>query len=39
MTRFQEAQVLAAQDRKLLAMDVVKMLLPPSVNGCRRPRW
>src|SRR4029079_17338574 len=29
---FEEAQVLAAQDRKLLAMDVVKMLLPPSVD-------
>lgn len=27
-----EAQILAAQDRKLLAMDVVKMLLPPSVT-------
>ncbi len=30
---FEEAQVLAAQDRKLLAMDVVKMLLPPSVDA------
>jgi AAA-like domain len=30
---FQEAQVLATQDRKLLAMDVIKMLLPPSVNA------
>jgi hypothetical protein len=30
---FGEAQVLAAQDRKLLAMDVVKMLLPPSVGA------
>ena len=30
---FQEAEVLAAQDRKLLAMDVIKMLLPPSVNA------
>lgn len=29
---FDEAQVLAAQDRKLLAMDVVKMLLPASVD-------
>jgi hypothetical protein len=29
---FAEAQVLAAQDRKLLAMDVVKMLLPASVD-------
>lgn len=29
---FQEAMVLAAQDRKLLAMDVVKMLLPPSLD-------
>ncbi|NUR09520.1 MAG: hypothetical protein HOQ45_21255 [Nocardioidaceae bacterium] len=29
---FEEALVLAAQDRKLLAMDVVKMLLPPSVD-------
>ena len=25
--------MLAAQDRKLLAMDVIKMLLPPSVNA------
>ena len=30
---FQEAEVLAAQDRKLLAMDVVKMLLPPSLDA------
>lgn len=30
---FGEAQVLAAQDRKLLAMDVVKMLLPASVDA------
>ena len=30
---FAEAQVLAAQDRKLLAMDVIKMLLPPSVSA------
>ncbi len=30
---FLEAQVLAAQDRKLLAMDVVKMLLPPSLDA------
>ena len=30
---FQEALVLAAQDRKLLAMDVIKMLLPPAVNA------
>ncbi len=29
---FVEAQVMAAQDRKLLAMDVVKMLLPPSLD-------
>lgn len=29
----QEAEVLAAQDRKLLAMDVVKMLLPASVDA------
>jgi hypothetical protein len=28
-----EAQVLAAQDRKLLALDVVRMLLPPSLEG------
>lgn len=28
-----EAQVLASQDRKLLAMDVIKMLLPPSVDA------
>ena len=28
-----EAQVLAAQDRKLLAIDVVKMLLPPSLDA------
>lgn len=30
---FTEAEVLAAQDRKLLAMDVVKMLLPASVDA------
>jgi hypothetical protein len=30
---FQEAEVFAAQDRKLLAMDVVKMLLPASVDA------
>jgi hypothetical protein len=30
---FAEAEVLAAQDRKLLAMDVVKMLLPASVES------
>jgi hypothetical protein len=30
---FGEAQVLAAQDRKLLAMDVIKMLLPPAVSA------
>jgi hypothetical protein len=30
---FREAEVLAAQDRKLLAMDVVKMLLPASVDS------
>ena len=29
---FTEAEVLAAQDRKLLAIDVVKMLLPPSLD-------
>jgi hypothetical protein len=28
-----EAEVLAAQDRKLLGMDVVKMLLPPSLDA------
>jgi hypothetical protein len=28
-----EARVLAAQDRKLLAMDVIKMLLPPSLEA------
>jgi len=28
-----EAHVLARQDRKLLAMDVIKMLLPPSVDA------
>ncbi len=37
---FAEAQVLAAQDRKLLAIDVVKMLLPPVAGqDSRRPRW
>jgi hypothetical protein len=30
---FTEAEVFAAQDRKLLAMDVVKMLLPASVDS------
>jgi len=30
---YDEAHVLAAQDRKLLAMDVVKMLLPASVDA------
>ena len=30
---YAEAQVLAAQDRKLLAIDVVKMLLPPSLDA------
>ncbi|HET6915581.1 MAG TPA: ATP-binding protein [Acidimicrobiales bacterium] len=30
---YTEAGVLAAQDRKLLAMDVVKMLLPPSLDA------
>ena len=30
---FAEAEILAAQDRKLLAMDVVKMLLPASVTA------
>ena len=29
---FTEAEVLAAQDRKLLAIDIVKMLLPPSLD-------
>ena len=28
-----EAEILASQDRKLLAMDVVKMLLPPSLDA------
>jgi hypothetical protein len=31
--QLEEAKVLAAQDRKLLAMDVIKMLLPPAVAG------
>jgi hypothetical protein len=30
---FVEAEVLAAQDRKLLALDVVRMLLPPSLDA------
>ncbi|QCC78423.1 hypothetical protein E2C04_16695 [Nocardioides daphniae] len=30
---FAEAEVLAAQDRKLLAMDVIRMLLPASVDA------
>jgi hypothetical protein len=30
---YAEADVLASQDRKLLAMDVIKMLLPPSVDA------
>ncbi len=30
---FAEAEVLASQDRKLLAIDVVKMLLPPSLDA------
>jgi hypothetical protein len=30
---FAEAEVLAAQDRKLLALDVVRMLLPPSLDA------
>ena len=30
---FTEAEVLAAQDRKLLALDVVRMLLPPSLDA------
>ncbi|GAB3785517.1 ATP-binding protein [Nocardioides ungokensis] len=30
---FTEAEVMASQDRKLLAMDVVKMLLPASVDS------
>jgi hypothetical protein len=29
---FTEAEVLASQDRKLLAIDIVKMMLPPSVD-------
>jgi len=29
----EEARVLAAQDRKLLAMDVIRMLLPPSLDA------
>ena len=31
--RFEEAKVLAAQDRKLLALDIARMLLPPSVDA------
>lgn len=30
---YDEAKVLAAQDRKLLAIDVLKMLLPPSLDA------
>lgn len=30
--RLEEARVLAAQDRKLLALDVARMLLPPSLD-------
>jgi hypothetical protein len=30
---FKEALVIASQDRKLLAMDVIKMLLPPSLDN------
>src|SRR5699024_5128417 len=30
---YHEAQVLAAQDRKLLALDVIKMLLPPALDA------
>ncbi|MDQ4007540.1 MAG: ATP-binding protein [Actinomycetota bacterium] len=30
---FEEAKVMAAQDRKLLAVDVLRMLLPSSVDG------
>ncbi|WP_148573452.1 ATP-binding protein [Nocardioides caldifontis] len=29
----EEAKILAAQDRKLLAMDVIKMMLPPSLDA------
>jgi hypothetical protein len=29
---FEEAKVLAAQDRKLLALDIARMLLPPSLD-------
>jgi hypothetical protein len=29
---FEEAKILAAQDRKLLALDVARMLLPPSLD-------
>ncbi|MPZ94733.1 MAG: hypothetical protein GEU96_07395, partial [Propionibacteriales bacterium] len=29
---FAEAKVLASQDRKLLAMDIIKMLLPPALD-------
>ena len=32
-TAYAEAEVLAAQDRKLLAMDVVRMLLPATVDA------
>jgi hypothetical protein len=32
-TAFEEAKVLAAQDRKLLALDVARMLLPPSLDA------
>jgi hypothetical protein len=32
-TAYEEAAVLASQDRKLLAMDVVRMLLPPSLDA------
>ncbi len=32
LAAFKQAEVTASQDRKLLAMDVVKMLLPPSLD-------
>lgn len=35
---FEEAKVLAAQDRKLLALDVARMLLPPSLDALSATR-
>ncbi len=35
---FEEAKVLAAQDRKLLALDVARMLLPPSLDALSSTR-